>query len=120
LPPLQLLSFTTQFQGHANVILTPIKICRAYNPLNPPPEIPSIIDFNAIWDTGATHSVITSQVVEKLGLKPIGMAKTIGVGGEHECNVYLVNILLPNNVGFSSIRVTEGKFVGRDGYHLPR
>lgn len=108
------LSFTTQFNGHAAVIVTPIKICRAFNPVSPPPELPPIYDLSAIWDTGATNSVITSQVVEKCGLKPIGMTKTIGVAGEHISNIYLVNIMLPNKVGFASVRVTEGKFIGGD------
>jgi hypothetical protein len=42
----------------------------------------------AIWDTGATNSVITKSAAAQLGLKAISMAKVKGVHGEKEVNVY--------------------------------
>lgn len=41
-------------------------------------------DFKAIWDTGATHSVITKKVVDQLGLIPTGMTKVLGVNSSSE------------------------------------
>jgi hypothetical protein len=64
--------------------------------------------FNAIWDTGATGSVITQRVVDTCGLQPIGIAQVHGVHGTKESNIYLVNIRLPNGVMFPGIPVTQG------------
>ena len=66
-------------------------------------------EFIGIWDTGATHSVVTKKVVDALGLKPITKVKVNHVGGEDYSNVYLVNIALPSNVIVQGVRVTEGK-----------
>lgn len=53
-------------------------------------------------------------MVEKLDLKPIDMVQTQTTGGIHLSPVYYVNIVLPNNVGFSRRRVTEGNIGGAD------
>ena len=68
----------------------------------------TIEEFIGIWDTGATGSVITSRVVEKLGLKAIRVTEVHHAGGTSVSNVYLVNIALPNNVMVQGVRVTEG------------
>jgi hypothetical protein len=64
--------------------------------------------FDAIWDTGATSTVITHNVVTACGLKPIGMAITQTANGARNSEVYFVNIGLPNGVGFPMVRVTKG------------
>lgn len=70
--------------------------------------------FRAIWDTGATHSVITQSIVEACGLVPIGMTRVSHAGGEDNAEVYLVNIGLPNNVVFYGVRVTKGRLKDAD------
>lgn len=65
--------------------------------------------FIAIWDTGATASVISQKVVDDCGLKPIGMTLVHGVHGSDQAEQYLVNIGLPNGVGFANVTVTKGK-----------
>ena len=64
--------------------------------------------FNAIWDTGATGSVITEKVADALGLKPTGFKEVHTANGKSEKNTYLVNIILPNNVAIQNVNVTEG------------
>jgi len=66
----------------------------------------------AIWDTGATASVITQEVVDTCGLKPTGMMQVHGVGGPELAETFLVNIGLPNGVGFANVEVTKGKILG--------
>jgi predicted aspartyl protease len=51
----------------------------------------------AIWDTGATNSVITKSLAEKLGLKSVSKTIVRGVHGAREVNVYYVNITLNYN-----------------------
>lgn len=65
--------------------------------------------FQAIWDTGATNSVITDAVVQSLMLKPTGQTVAHTASGPHTTNTYLVNLALPGNVMVQGVRVTEGK-----------
>ena len=67
-----------------------------------------------IWDTGATGSMITKEIIDHIGLQPIDRIKVNTANGVRESNVYLVNILLPSNVGFKTLRVTEGDISGAD------
>jgi uncharacterized protein YchJ len=72
-----------------------------------------IRDFNgkkykAIWDTGATGSVITEKIVKELDLMPTGMTKVSTASGERDVNTYIVSIWLPNNVVVCNVKVTEG------------
>lgn len=104
-------SFTSSYDRLSNVLANKVQIGPAFDSsLNQPP--PTCTGFVAIWDTGATGSVITSTVASACGLKPISMAKVHTASGEHVTSVYLVSILLPNNVGFSQVHVTEGIIAG--------
>src|SRR6266508_155946 len=64
--------------------------------------------FKSIWDTGASTSVITQKVVDECGLQSIGPAITLGVGGRHPTEAFLVNITLLNKVSFAGLRVIRG------------
>ncbi len=64
--------------------------------------------FSAIWDTGATGSVITQAVVDACGLVATGMTRVYHVDGSSQVETYLVNIGLPDNVRYPSVRVTKG------------
>lgn len=75
---------------------------------------PAFSEFDAIWDTGATNSVITQKVIDACELLPTGIARVQGVLGESESETYLVNIGLPNKVIFHTVRVTKGNFLGAD------
>ena len=65
-----------------------------------------MVTFTAIWDTGATNSAITQAVVDACGLAPTGMTRVQHVDGSSEVETYLVNIGLPNQVGFYGIPVS--------------
>src|SRR2546430_1171281 len=92
-------------KGILRQIRGPVAVLQAFNPALKRP-----VAFNgvAIWDTGATGSVITQHVVDVCGLKPIGRTKVAGVHSEETSPVFLVNIELPN-VGFRDLSVTLGK-----------
>lgn len=65
--------------------------------------------FRAIWDTGATTSVITNKVVQELNLKPIGKTPVQGVTGRAISNRFLINFYLPNKVIIPYVSVTESQ-----------
>ena len=71
-----------------------------------------MLPFTAIWDTGATNSLITQDVVDACGLAPTGMANVSHAQGSSQAETYLVNIGLPNNVAFYGLRVTKGTLTG--------
>jgi hypothetical protein len=90
-------SFTTTYKGIVLAPVTDIQISEAFDPRaggTHPPAFP----FKAIWDTGATHSVVTDAVVKKLGLAPVSKRKSHTGGGVVDADVYLMNMMLPNRV----------------------
>ncbi|MDR0971068.1 MAG: SEC-C domain-containing protein [Bacteroidales bacterium] len=108
------LSFTLKHTGRANALYTPCHISQAFNPNNKESHKP-FKEYRALWDTGATNSVITKKVVEELNLPLI--SKTLTSTASHSellVNVYMINIGLPNNVMIGPIRVTEGLLSGMD------
>ena len=68
----------------------------------------------ALWDTGATNTVITQRVAQSLGLKQTGVALVHHAAGQSFKPKYIVNIMLPNNVGIPFVEVTEGDLMGED------
>ena len=105
--------FTLDCPGLARTLITQVQIGLPFDPATS--KEPSLSKtFIAIWDTGATGSVIMQKVIDELGLKDSGMTTAIGIEGEHPTNTYLVSIALPNRIAFPSIRVTSGKVLHAD------
>jgi len=107
-------SFTTRFNGISHVLNGQVGITdptetriKGVPGKDVHPQM-----FPAIWDTGATGTVITSQVVEGCNLKPTGAAKVYGVNGSHNANCYLVDVWLPNGVIITNVRAVEGQING--------
>ena len=86
-------------------------VSRAWVPEQPGTK-PPVVEFQAIWDTGATLSVITQAVVDACDLKPTGMTHVASVHGEQDVETYLVNIALPNQVMVTGVTVTKGILKG--------
>lgn len=61
--------------------------------------------WKSVWDTGATNSCITQRVVEELNLLPIGREQVYTAGGLATVNLYIVDIMLPNNILFRGVEV---------------
>lgn len=100
-------AFTNKASRIQLELRTECQIAPAYDPRNPPATAPTYRSFQALWDTGATGSAVSQRVVSDCSLDPIGMARVHGVHGEADALVYLVNILLPANVGIAQVRVTD-------------
>lgn len=65
------------------------------------------IQTEAIWDTGATNSVITENCAKKLNLPIVSNAVVNGVHGSKNSNVYYLNITLHNEQITIKSKVTE-------------
>lgn len=61
----------------------------------------------AIWDTGATSSMITKSLAKKLELESIGKTRISGVHGVEDAAVYRVNLIFGNGFMIPDVRVSE-------------
>ncbi len=100
-------SFTVSANGRLAVLKTAAHVSAAFDPASALPQ-PIHVQFEAIWDTGATNSVISQKVVDACGLKPVGMRVVHTGNGTRNSESYLVNIVLPNGVGCANMFVTKG------------
>jgi predicted aspartyl protease len=106
-------AFTLRSEGLLRDLKTPCGVCSAFNALEGVKH-PEIFQFIGLWDTGATGTVISKAVIEKLNLLPIGKSKVFHANGESIVNVYAINLFLPNQVAFQFVKVTEGVLNGFD------
>lgn len=113
-------AFTIKHSGRVNQITTDLKITVAFDPKVTREDSVPFFATKALWDTGATKSVITKSVAEKMGLIPVGSTNVNHAGGSSVANTYLVNFYLPNNVGVAGVLVSEcppfnfGAIIGMD------
>jgi hypothetical protein len=82
--------------------------------LTNPEEGKKAIKARGIWDTGASGSAITAEIAKSLGLKPVSMVDMHTAGGIKPSNVYIVDILLPNDIHIQNVEVTEADMVTQD------
>jgi predicted aspartyl protease len=71
------------------------------------PEMPDRkgIKVKALWDTGASGTVITPEVSKELGLVPIDRIRVAGVNNVSIADVVEVSIGLPNRVMVEDVNV---------------
>lgn len=108
--------FTTRANGIARELINEIYISELHDE-GSPESIKR--PYKAIWDTGATNSVITRKVAQELNLTPSGRAPCQVVGAAdqlttHDTDTFLVDIYLPNNVHITGVRVSEMSVGGGD------
>ena len=67
----------------------------------------------ALWDTGATTTVINPNLAKELNLIPSGRKSMQGVHGSEIVNTYIVDIGLPNELTALGLNVSEAN-IGND------
>lgn len=102
-------AFTVRSDGLLRVIKTiaQIRPAKSISDLHDLPQIDAKVE--AIWDTGATNTSISSHLARRLQLKPIAKVDVSAAGSRYTSDVYLIDILLPNKVAVLDVRVTEAK-----------
>lgn len=99
-------AFTIKHSGLVNRITTPVRLAKAFDPKTFQGEV-VFFEMMALWDTGATKSVVTKATAEAIGLVPTGNTVVAHAGGSSVSNTYLINVYLPNNVGVAGVLVSE-------------
>lgn len=67
----------------------------------------NMCNVETLWDTGATISCVSHDVIQKLSLTPTGRRMISTPSGAKEVNTYLVNIELLNGVNIDDVEVCE-------------
>lgn len=99
--------FTHTFDSLASSLESALGVSEPYHPSSPGPK-PEVHEVTAIWDTGASHSAISSRLVSRLNLQKIDERTVHSVRGTHISSVYLVNVYLTSEYIFmSELSVTE-------------
>lgn len=101
-------AFTTAYNGRSNRLINEAFI-KANNE--------EMHTSSAQWDTGATKTCISQAVIDRLGLIPVGQTMVKTPSGERMLSMYVVDILLRNNVIVSDILVI-GSEIGNQGIDL--
>ncbi len=99
-------SFTISYRGKSNVLHSNVTVQAAFDFDSPPDDPPKA--FTAIWDTGATNSAVTQNVIDQCQLEPTGMTNVHTAQGSHRTETYLICITLPSGVTFPNLRATKG------------
>jgi hypothetical protein len=100
-------AFTITFTGRANRVVTDLRISEAFDPANPPNPLPDFVSTKALWDTGATGSMISAGLAKSLKLAPTGITNINHAGGQGQSPTYIVNFMLPNHVGAAGVQVSQ-------------
>jgi hypothetical protein len=99
-------ALTVKYSGRTNVLFSEISVSLPFDPQSTSNQS-EIVKTTAIWDTGASCTVITSKLAQELGLIPTGKITITGVNHKTQENTYLVNIYLPNDVCFPFVKIAE-------------
>lgn len=108
------LAFTVDYGRSVNELKTSCYVGDSAMQRIQPFDLAKAIKVQALWDTGASGSVISRSLAEQLNLAPITQCKTYHAQGESIVNVYLVDLVLPNNLLVRELRVSEGVLNGFD------
>lgn len=98
-------AFTTFFDGLSN---------RLYNEARVEANNLSFKTDKALWDTGATGTCISEAVISALQLKPISYTNVQTPTGNDIRPLYLVDLVLTNDVRIKELRVI-GSEIGEQG-----
>lgn len=60
---------------------------------------------NATWDTGATNTIISHEIVDVLGLVPSGKCAVSAFGGIMEANTYTIDLCFENGYKIENLQV---------------
>ena len=71
----------------------------------------------ALWDTGATKSCISRNVIRTLGLVATGYCNVHTPTGKAKKRTYLVDVVLPGQIERNDIEVSESE-IGKQGLGL--
>ncbi len=116
--PHQFKGFTERYPNPVREIITDAWLSPASLSESPEDSDFSFQKVRAIWDTGATSTVITPSLFEQLGLNEEGREQVHTAGGTKDAIVCYVAVALPNNLVFPLLRATVCDEMAGEGQML--
>lgn len=74
----------------------------------------NVLPAKAQWDTGATGTCISKELVKKLDLLPTGKVNVSTPSGIGTMNKYIINLILNNEVRIQNLIVMDSE-IGKQG-----
>ncbi len=109
--------WTRKWDSVHNQLISPCSVSTLFSFIESESKLESIDGlhaFSALWDTGATHSVISKRVVDALGIKHEGCVPIAHAIGIDEVPIYHVGLVLPNDIAFPMPNVPQTDLTGID------
>jgi len=106
-------AFTLRNEQLINTLITPVRVSVAHTS-DEKQDLSSFVEYKALWDTGATYTVITKKIIDRLNLQPITQGVSYHAQGSTIVNIYNIDLVLPNGILVQKIRVSEGILTGCD------
>ncbi|MDR0585927.1 MAG: retropepsin-like domain-containing protein [Treponema sp.] len=94
-------AFSRHYPSLARSLVTEARICKQFSG-NPEESL----TIRAVWDTGATSTVISPDAAGKINLVSIDKLSVYGVNSYTEVDVSIVSIILPNGIVLKNNRIT--------------
>lgn len=98
-------SWFNTYSQKTNILNSTIRIAKYSQKWNES----DFIEIRAIWDTGASSSAISENIVSKLNLHPINLIKVDTANGLHETTTHSITAALPNNMIIPGMTVTKAR-----------
>ena len=103
------IAFTVSADTKLGLLTTPINIYST-NEFNK--KFNRVKDvYTALWDTGSTMTVISTELAKQLNLDEVGKIEAETAGGKYTTNKYILSISLPNHLNIENIEVSSGKLM---------
>jgi hypothetical protein len=109
------LAFNERYGQIVPELKTPIKVSPV-STLTPALKDTSVM-VNAIWDTGATCTVITHELQRQLNLYPVRKAIAKGVNSITKTDMVIISITLPNGAVIQGVTAMVAD-INSDGSHV--
>ncbi len=93
-----------EFDSLVNVIQTDSIIMPSIDEITKSGQLKYTQVSSMVWDTGATNTLISSQVVDALELVPLEESLVEGVGGIVKSLVYEISLYLANDIVFKNVK----------------
>ena len=99
--------FTQQNSVTIEAIITECRICPPVDFTNGEMPAKVYVSQNAMWDTGATNTLISPKIVKALNLKPFGKSGISSANGLIETNTYFIHVGIPSGGIVTNILALE-------------